>query len=296
MIGLPQVRPAYADAIPATVPLVSIAIIALLGIALGLAHEFAHVLAAWAAGVPSRVSVSRRLIVVVYQTDLTRLWSVPRRSRIVPLLAGIVFDAAAGGILVVLEVTVPGAPPLAGHLIRAVVFLNVSAIAFQFLIFLRTDVYALFVLATGCKHLWDVKGAISRKTVGRATAGDLALLDAVTRREIFWARIFLCLYAPGVLVTTGYFVIFALPAVRKIIATSLRAVFSDGLLSVTGAAGAIAFLLAVASTGYVLWGLARTLARICRQLISGSNPRRRRALCRTARGRPGGRGGSRRTV
>jgi hypothetical protein len=264
MIGLPRVRPAYADAVPAAVPLVSIAIIAVLGIALGLAHEFAHVLAAWAAGVPSRVSVSRRMVAVVFQTDLTRLWSVPRRSRIVPLLAGIVFDAAAVGVLVVLEVTVPGVPPLAGHLIRAVVFLNVSAIAFQFLIFLRTDIYALFVLATGCKHLWDVKGAISRKTVGRATAGDLALLDAVTRREIFWARTFLCLYAPGVLVTTGYFVIFALPAVRKIIATSLRAVSADGLLSVTGAAGAIAFLLAVASTGYVLWGLARTLARICR--------------------------------
>jgi putative peptide zinc metalloprotease protein len=281
MIGLPRVRPAYADAIPATVPLVSIAVIAVLGIALGLAHEFAHVLAAWAAGVPSRVSVSRRMIAVVFQTDLTRLWSVPRRSRIVPLLAGIVFDAAAVGVLVVLEVTLPGAPPLFVHLIRAVVFLNVSAIAFQFLIFLRTDVYALFVLAAGCKHLWDVKGAISRKAVGRATAGDLALLDAVARREIFWAKVFLFLYAPGVLVTTGYFVIFALPAVRKIIAASLRAVFSDGLLSVTGAAGAIAFLLAVASTGYVLWGLARTLARICRQLISGSNPRPRRALRRS---------------
>jgi putative peptide zinc metalloprotease protein len=267
MISLPQVRPTYADAIATTVPLVSIVIISVLGTALGLAHEFAHVLAAWAAGVASRVSIGRRIIAIVYQTDLTRLWSVPRRSRIVPLLAGLVFDGATIGVLVVLELTVHGAPPLVTHLIRTAVFLNVSAIAFQFLIFMRTDVYALFVLATGCKHLWDTKGAIARKAIGRATAEDLALLAATGRRETFWAKIFLCLYVPGILFTTWYFAVFAVPALSKIIATSLDAVVASGPWSAVGAAGAIAFTLAVASTAYVLWGLGQTLARICRQVI-----------------------------
>jgi putative peptide zinc metalloprotease protein len=221
----------------------------------------------WAAGVSSRVSISRRMIVIVYQTDLTRLWSVPRRSRIVPLLAGLVFDAATTGVLVALELAgVGAASPLAGHLIRAGVFLGVTRIVFQFLIFMRTDVYALFVLATGCKNLWDTKGAIARKAIGRATVGDLTLLETTGRREILWARIFLCLYAPGVLLTTGYFAAFALPAIRKILSTSLDAAIASPV-SLDGAAGAAAFTLTVASTAFVLQGLARTLARLCRQLI-----------------------------
>jgi hypothetical protein len=266
MMSVPRVRPTSTDAIATTLPLASLIIISVLGIGLGLAHEFSHVLAAWAAGVSSRISIGRRMIVIVYQTDLTRLWSVPRRARIVPLLAGMLFNAATIGILVILELTVlRGASSLVAHLIRLIVFLNVTAIAFQFLIFMRTDVYALFLLATGCKHLWNTKGAITRKAIRRATTEDLTLLESVGSREILWAKIFLGLYVPGVLSTGWYFVVYALPALRKLTATSLLALLSGGPFTATGAAGGIAFLVTAASTGYVLWGLARTLGRACGQ-------------------------------
>jgi putative peptide zinc metalloprotease protein len=269
MIGFPQARPTYTDAIAVHVPLLSILIISVLSTVRGLAHESAHVLAAWAAGVSSRVSISRRMVVIVYQTDLTRLWSVPRRSRAVPLLAGLAFDGGITGFLVLLDLTVLRAAPLfVVHLARAAIFLSVSAIAFQFLIFMRTDVYALFVLATGCKHLWDTKGAIARHAVRRATAGDLALLSTVGRRELFWAKVFLGLYAPGVLFTAWYFTAFGLPAMRKILTTALGAVLSSGPLSLIGAAGALAFALTAASSAFVLWGLAQSLARMARQLIT----------------------------
>lgn len=269
LVSFPRLRPSYGDAIATAVPLLNIMIIAVLGLVLGLAHELAHVLAAWAAGVPSRVSISRRMIAIVYQTDLTRLWSVPRRSRIVPLLAGTIFDAAVIGVLAGLELTMRGGPPgLATHLLRAVVFLKVSAVAFQFLIFMRTDMYALFVQVTGCKHLWVTKGAIARTAIRRSTSEDAALLASAGRREIFWAKVFLCLYVPGVLFTGWYFVVFALPAIAKNTAISIDALSSGGLLSVAGAAAALALALIVASTGYVCWGLIQTLARTSRQLIT----------------------------
>jgi putative peptide zinc metalloprotease protein len=269
MIGFPQARPTYADAIAVHVPLLSIVIISVLSMARGLAHESAHVLAAWAAGVSSRVSISRRMIFIVYQTDLTRLWSVPRRSRAVPLLAGLAFDGASTGLLVLLDLTVlHAAPLLVTHLIRAAIFVNVSSIAFQFLIFMRTDVYALLVLATGCKHLWDTKGAIARNAVRRATAGDLALLSTAGRREVRWAKVFLGLYAPGLLFTAWYLAAFGLPAARKVMTTALDAVLSQGLLSPLGAAGAFAFAITAASSAFVLWGLARSLARMARQVIT----------------------------
>lgn len=266
LIAFPRVRPGYQDAITTGIPLISIVSVAGLGIALGLAHEFAHVLAAWAAGVPSRVSISRRMISIVYQTDLTRLWSVPRRSRIVPLLAGLLFDGATIGVLAVVELTLPAGPAAVAHLIRAGVLLNISAIAFQFLIFLRTDVYALFVLATGSKHLWATKGAVARRAIGRATAEDRELLASVSRREIGWARVFLCLYLPGVVLTFWYFVVFAVPAVRKLITMSASAAFSGDAPVAASVAGGVALLITTASSGYILWGLARTMIRVVRQL------------------------------
>jgi hypothetical protein len=273
MIGFPQARPTYSDAIAVHVPLLSILIISVLSTVRGLAHESAHVLAAWAAGVSSRVSISRRMIVIVYQTDLTRLWSVPRRSRAVPLLAGLVFDCASTGFLVLLDLTVLRAAPLPViHLVRAAIFLSVSAIVFQFLIFMRTDLYALFVLATGCRHLWDTKGAVARNAVHAATAEDLALLQTASRREVFWAKVFLGLYLPGVLFTAWYFAAFGLPAVRKIITTALGAVLSRGLLSPLGAAGAFAFAFTAASSAFILWGLAQSLARMARQIITRPSP------------------------
>jgi hypothetical protein len=262
----PHARPGYADAITTGAPLPSVVILAVLATCLGLAHELAHVLAAWAANVPSRVSISRRMIFVVYQTDLTQLWTVPRRSRVVPLLAGLLFDGAATGILAMAELMVPGsAPPLVVHLIRAAVFLNVGAIAFQFLIFLRTDVYALFVLATGCRNLWDTKGALARRAIGRATMADLAVLAAAGPREIRWARVFLGLYAPGVLLTTWYFAVFAVPATQKIARASISELISSGPWSLAGAAAGTALTITAASAAFVLAGLARSLARIIRQ-------------------------------
>jgi len=77
LLAVPGDRPAPGDGVATSVPLASLLLLAGLATVLGLAHEAAHVPAAWAAGVPSRIPIGRRMIFVVYQTDLTRLWSVP---------------------------------------------------------------------------------------------------------------------------------------------------------------------------------------------------------------------------
>lgn len=266
LLAVPGARPGPGDGVATGVPLASLLLLAALATALGLAHEAAHVLAAWAAGVPSRISIGRRMIFIVYQTDLTRLWSVPRRARVVPLLAGLLFDSAATGILAVAGLILTGhAPLLAIHLIRLAVLLNVGAIAFQFLIFLRTDVYALFVLATGCRNLWATKGAVARRAVGRAGSADRAVLAAAGRRETRWARVFLGLYLPGVAATGWYFAAFAVPATASIVRACAHAL-AAGPWSMAGAAAVLALALAAGSAAFVLAGLARSLARLAGQV------------------------------
>jgi hypothetical protein len=266
LLAVPDARPGPGDGVATSVPLASLLLLAALATVLGLAHEGAHVLAAWAAGVPSRISIGRRMIFIVYQTDLTRLWSVPRRARVVPLLAGLLFDSAATGVLAGADLILTGhAPLLVIHLIRLAVLLNVGAIAFQFLIFLRTDVYALFVLATCCRNLWATKGAVARRAVGRAGPADRAVLAAAGRRETRWARVFLGLYLPGVAATGWYFAAFAVPATASIVRACAHAL-AAGPWSLAGAAAVLALALTAGSAAFVLAGLARSLARLAGQV------------------------------
>jgi putative peptide zinc metalloprotease protein len=237
-------RPRYTDVIVSQVPLVSV----LLGAA--------------ARGVPSRISISRRMVTIVYQTDLTRLWSVPRRSRVVPLLAGIAVDAAIAGAGVLLELG-----GFAGPLVRALVFMNLSAILFQLQVYMRTDFYALFVVATGCRNLWAAKGAVARRLIRRATPQDSALLGTLGRREVAWAHVYLVLYVPGVVWTAWYFTVFGVPAIAKLAGMSLAALTTHGLFTPFGAAGAAALALTTASTGFIVLGLVRTAIRLTRQVM-----------------------------
>lgn len=266
LVTRPDLRPHYTDVIVSQVALLSMVVVAALATASGLIHECAHVLAAAARGVPSRVSISRRMITIVYQTDLTRLWSVPRRQRVVPLVAGPLSDAATLGLLLAAEMAMSPGLPLS--LVRALVLIKISGIAFQFEVFMRTDFYALFVVATGCRNLWGTKGAVARRAIRRATADDLALLASVHVREIRWARLYLFLYVPGVAWTVWYFITFALPATVKLASMSINAVGSHGALSLLGMAGILALAITATTTAFILRGLVRTGTRLVRDVVT----------------------------
>jgi hypothetical protein len=55
-------------------------------------HESGHWLAARAIGLRARFVVDRRVLLLVFETDLTQVWSVPRSKRYSPLLGGMAID------------------------------------------------------------------------------------------------------------------------------------------------------------------------------------------------------------
>src|SRR5262249_32017584 len=55
-------------------------------------HEAAHVLAGRRLGLPSRLGVGTRLYLVVFETRMNGLLTVPRQKRYAPMLAGIAVD------------------------------------------------------------------------------------------------------------------------------------------------------------------------------------------------------------
>jgi putative peptide zinc metalloprotease protein len=192
----PHLRPSYRDLVIGPVPVLSMLVISVLMFASAMEHEGAHWLAAAAIGVPSRITVSRRLVSLVLQTDLTRLWGVPRRKRIVPLVAGMLGDAATAGLLLALAAVLPPERWL-DQGARTIALIKLTGMAAQLLVFMRTDVYALCAIATRSRNLWDLKGALARRAIRRVSTADAATLAASTRRERRWAGAYLALYLPG---------------------------------------------------------------------------------------------------
>jgi hypothetical protein len=273
LLTMTHLRPSYRDGFPFSTQLLNILAVSVLGMAAVAVHEAAHVLATAAHGLRSRLSVSRRLYFLTFQADLTRLWSVPRRSRYGPLLAGITWDAVILAVALLLEATLAEQlGPVAVRLLRALVLLQFTALIAQSLVFMRTDVYALLVNATGCTTLWATKGALLRRYLHRANADDEGHLAAADPREVVWARRYLWLYVPGIVVALGYLVYFVLPSLPHVVELCVAPIRADGLTTFAAWQGAAALAIAVVPSSLALVGAARSGVRV----VATAARRRRR--------------------
>jgi hypothetical protein len=99
--------------------------------------------------------VSRRLFFVVVEARLDGLYGVPRSRRYVPFLAGMVGDVVLFSALTLVGVA---GPSWAGGPALAVAYTVLLRLAWQFYIFLRTDLYYVFTTLLGCT---DLHGATS---------------------------------------------------------------------------------------------------------------------------------------
>ena len=136
-----------------TESLVIVAIAVFAGqLALTLLHEVFHVLAGRRLGIRSRVRISRRMYFIVLETNLDGLAVVERRRRYLPILAGLLADALAVAGLTVLAALTREWTVVSGACL-ALAFTTLPRIAWQFYLFMRTDIYHLITTATGCVDL-----------------------------------------------------------------------------------------------------------------------------------------------
>ncbi|GAA3456569.1 hypothetical protein GCM10018962_84030 [Dactylosporangium matsuzakiense] len=267
LVAVPALRPTFRDAFPFDTQLLNIVAASVLGMLAVAAHEGAHVLATAALGLRSRLSVSRRLYFVTFQADLTRLWSVPRRARYGPLLAGMAWDAAILSVALLVQVAVPDG--LVVRLLRALIVLQFTALVAQAMVFVRTDIYALLVNATGCKTLWATKGALLRRYLRRAGPDDRRQLAEADPREVVWARRYLWLYVPGTAVALYYLGMFVLPALPHLVGLCIAPIRADGLTTLAAWEGLAALAVAALPSALAIAGAVRGAWRVLFRAISG---------------------------
>jgi putative peptide zinc metalloprotease protein len=152
--------------------------------------------------------------------------------------------------------------PIPARLLRALVLLQFTALIAQVMVFMRTDVYALLVNATGCTTLWATKGALLRRYLRRAGPADEQQLAAADPHEVAWARRYLWLYVPGIVVALGYLVYFVLPSLPHLIGLCVTPIRADGLTTVAAWQGAAALAIAVVPSLLALAGAVRSGVRV----------------------------------
>ena len=121
-----------------------------------LLHEGFHALSGRRLGLPSTLTISRRLYYLVAETRLDSLFSVPRRRRYLPFLAGMLADAVliAGLTLLAGALRSHGAPGVvARRCCWPSSFTCVMRLLWQFMFYLETDLYYVLSHALRCSDL-----------------------------------------------------------------------------------------------------------------------------------------------
>jgi len=199
-------------------------------------HELCHWLTARAEGVSASIRVNRRLYFVVLETNLTGLWGLPRRRRYWPLLAGMAFDS-----LVLFSVLLARlgdqlgwwqlARGVAG-LLAALTFIELTSIVTQCFVFLRTDVYAVLLTATGCFDLWRTTRLELRRRLRRISPAQRDELAGAHVRDRAVARYFVWVYAAGMLLAAWSFVTLFIPTTWHLLSWIARSLASSGIAHV----------------------------------------------------------------
>jgi putative peptide zinc metalloprotease protein len=120
-------------------------------------HEMAHLVAAKAVGVSSRMGISNRLWYLVAETDMTGVWGIPREQRYLPFLAGPLLDTVSSAILILVLFTEHHQwiilPVMIIQAFRAMLLIYLMRLFWQCYLFVRTDFYFVFANIFRCKNL-----------------------------------------------------------------------------------------------------------------------------------------------
>lgn len=192
-------------------------------------HEGGHWLAARAVGVESRFGVDRRMMLLVLETDLSQVWTVPRRRRYGPLLGGMAVDVVLLSLLLGARLLIGqgvwSPAPAVDATLAVWVYVKLAGLLWQCMVFLRTDLYAVLVNALGCRDLWRVKTLLLRRAFGRLTPAQAAELDAAAPADVRAGRWFRWVWLAGFAGVLAWFVFFVVP-----VAVAVLAWTADGLL------------------------------------------------------------------
>jgi putative peptide zinc metalloprotease protein len=208
-------------------------------------HEFYHLLAAKNYGVEGRFSFSHRLYFVVAETDLTNVWSLPKKQRYVIYFAGLltdfIFMAACFWVRFLADSGVVDLGAFGYDLVKALTLMQLTQILWQFLFFMRTDIYYVFVtLFQATDLLADTQRYIKENLHQYFNVFSKQDLGFISERELEVIKYYSIFYLVGSCITMGVFLFYLLPIAGEFLVGSLEGILhgplakrTDGLVFVS---------------------------------------------------------------
>lgn len=187
-----------------------------------IAHEAAHMVAVRARGCTGVLRLSHRLHLLVAETDMSSVRSLPRSQRYVPYLAGMTFTMTVLLACLLARATGWGAQP-----IPAIGFLCLVTLLLEFAVFMRTDIYYVIVtwlrLGNLMADTWHFVGNQAARVLRRRPRYDLSTVPARELRIVRWYALVLVL---GVAVFVGQFLLLGLPLLITFVRDSVTRIAS----------------------------------------------------------------------
>jgi putative peptide zinc metalloprotease protein len=214
LIYEPLLMPNYTDMFITGSMMINICIWTVFGLTAVFLHECGHSLAMAARGLASSWQISNRLFIPVVETDMTPLWSLPSKQRVVPLLAGMCVDQVLLFLVLGLQWVLPETSMLVPWL-KMLSLQLLLALGYQMMFFMKTDMYYIVQNDTGCYNLMEnaqlwLKGLFfrgsRRQAVSETYAGELPVI-----------RVYSLLYIVGVGVSLFILFTFILPQMQRAI-------------------------------------------------------------------------------
>ncbi|MFL6162941.1 MAG: hypothetical protein ACJ74U_12020 [Jatrophihabitantaceae bacterium] len=249
LITRSELRPSAGRAYQNIGVLGNLALLTVLGWLLVLLHELAHLAATRARGCSGSLDISYRLHLLVAQTDISSVRTLPHSQRYAPYLAGMTCDVTMllGCCLLQLAGVPSGVP-------RALTYLLAMSLLFQLALFVRTDLYYVM---TNALRLGNLMGDTRRwmanlvsRALGAAPRHDLSDIPA---RELRFVRWYAMVVVLGVAVVVSQFLLLGLPLLVKFIENSAAGLRAGPLTA--GFWNGVALLLIVV-THFLLLGIA----------------------------------------
>ncbi len=222
-------------------------------------HEMGHLVAARARGVSCRFGIGNQLWFVVWETDMTGIWALPRRQRYLPILGGPLVDLLSASALLVIFFVDAGAwialPPRVLQFGQALLFIYLMRILWQCYFFLRTDFYYAMANWFGCRSLMqDTKvflKNLSARFLRIGRPADQSHLPATERRMV---RIYAGVWLTGRVLAFGLLIFIQIPLLFHYLVLLVSKI-RDGSLSSVPNEPLLPFLTALIFSLFLLTGL-----------------------------------------
>ncbi len=177
-------------------------------------HELGHILATARQGIDSKLGFGNRLWQIVAETDMTGLLSLPREKRYLPMVAGMMVDLLNIALIVLALqwVMTHAYDRFTIQLLQAWALQIAITVAWQFNIFLRTDVYYLICNYYGFTNLDDKARTFLANQTYTVTGGRFGKRTAdYTHEHVAVARTFFVIWVVGRIAAVWFLLFIVVP-------------------------------------------------------------------------------------